>query len=392
MSTIYAEALMIVIVIILSTIVFVWVVPALTSNTAQDNAGAAYSENFKTIQGQFATYVQSIPETVRNSPSPPTPYQTCTSSSPVTSPTSANIFVPPNGACSITASVGSVFVSPGASLTVVGATINGDLNGNYSSGINLRNARVTGFTGLYYVQLVNISGSLLNTSGNGAAMYGGGRGSFTMTNTTVTGMVENEVGHQTFIIGNRISGDLEVESADQGQIINNTVASLDLDQNGVIVISGNTVNGPILYGTNGWCATGNNRISGSISGSCIGNTEVDVMNTGSIPVKLVAIYLSNLPLAGGLSWQLASGKQAQCGTTQSLACTQLPIIIPVRDMVQITMRWTPPPGAFPLPWDYVYFVFVSSHSNFVDGYLYFSIGLGLPSQSRLENRVCPPCY
>jgi len=164
MSTIYAEALMIVIVIILSTIVFVWVVPALMSNTTQDNAGAAYSENFKTIQGQFATFVQSIPETVRNSPSSPTPHQTCTSSSPVTFPTSANIFVPSNSACSIIASVGSVFVSPGASLTVVGATINGDLNGNYSSSVNLRNARVTGFTGLYYVQVVNISGSLLNTS------------------------------------------------------------------------------------------------------------------------------------------------------------------------------------------------------------------------------------
>src|SRR2546428_8849159 len=157
-----AEALMIVIVIILSTIVFVWVVPAITSNTTQDNAGAAYSENFKTIQGQFATFVQSIPETVRNSPSPPTPYQTCTSSSPVTSPTSANIFVPSNSACSITASVGSVFVSPGASLKAVGATINGDLNGNYSSSINLRQVCVTRFTGLSSGHGVNILGRLLN--------------------------------------------------------------------------------------------------------------------------------------------------------------------------------------------------------------------------------------
>ena len=383
---------MVLIVIALSTIVYIWVVPAFTSNMSQDNAGAAYSEKFKTIQGQFATFVQSIPETVRNSPPPSTPYQTCSLLSPVILPTSANIFVPSNSVCVITASVGNVFVSSGANLTVVGAIVNGDLNANYSSSVTLRNTTVAGFTGLYNVQAVNITGSLLNTSGLSAAMYGGGRGLFTMTGTTVTGLVENEVGHQTFIIGNRISGDLEVESADQGQIINNTVTSLDLDQNGVIVISGNTVNRYVAYGANGWCATGNNRVSGSITGNCVGNTEVDVMNTGSIPVKLVAIYLSNIPLSASLSWQLASGHQVQCGTTQSLTCTQLPIIIPVGDMAQITMGWTPPPGAFPLPWNYIYFILVSSHSNFVDGYLYFSIGLGLPMQSRLENRICPPCF
>jgi hypothetical protein len=283
---------------------------------------------------------------------------------------------------------------------VVGTTIHGDLNANYSSSVILRTVNVYGFIGLYNVQVTNISGSALNTSGNlgichdgcGAAMYGGGRGSFTMTGTTVIGQVENEVGHQTTVIGNHISGRLEIESADQGQIINNTVGSLDLDQNGVIVISANNVNGNVLYGTNGWCGTGNNIISGTISGGCTGNTEVDVMNTGSIPVKLVAIYLSNTALAGDLSWQLASGHSVKCGTVQSLICTQLPIIIPVGEMAQVTMGWTPPKSAFPLPWNYVYFIFVSSHTNFVDGYLYFSIGLGLPMQSRLENRICPPCY
>jgi hypothetical protein len=129
---------------------------------------------------------------------------------------------------------GNVFVSSGASLTVVGATVNGDLNANYSSSVTLTNAKVTGFTGLYNVQVVNIAGCSLNTSGSGAAMYAGGRGSFTMTGTTVTGQVENEVGHLTTFTGNRISGNLEVESADQGQILNNTVGSLDLDQNGAM--------------------------------------------------------------------------------------------------------------------------------------------------------------
>jgi hypothetical protein len=54
---------MVIIVIIMSTIVYVWVVPTFMSTTPQDNAGAAYSEKFETIQGQFASFVQFIPET-----------------------------------------------------------------------------------------------------------------------------------------------------------------------------------------------------------------------------------------------------------------------------------------------------------------------------------------
>ncbi len=397
---------MVVIVIIMSTIVYVWVVPTFTSQTGHDNAVAAYSEKFNTVRGQFATYAASIPETVTLCSdsasglgcSPPNPFVTCNGS--IASPYSGNVIVPVNGVCVITANVGSVYVETNANLTVIGATINGGLVGNYSESIILTNAKVYGFTGLYNVQVVNLQGSSFNTSGNlgittdgpGAAMYAGGRGSFTMTNSTVTGQVENEVGHQTYFVGNHISLRLEVESADQGSIISNTVGSLDLDQNGVVVIASNTVNGSVKYGLNRWCGTGYNIILGGTTGVCVGNVEVDVLNTGSIPVKLVSVYMTNIPLAGGLSWQLASGNQVQCGTTQSLTCTQLPIIIPVGEMAQITVGWTPPASSFPLPWNYIYFIFVSSHQNYVDGYLYFSLGLGLPIQSRLENRICPPCW
>src|SRR5712692_1255777 len=406
MATIVAEVLMVTIVIIMSTIIYVWVVPTFTSQTGQDNAGAAYSEKFNTVRGQFATYAASIPETVTLCSdsasglgcSPPNPFVTCNGS--ISSPYSGNVIVPVNGVCTITASVGSVYVETNANLTVIGATINGGLVGNYSESIILTNAKVYGFTGLYNVQVVNLQGSSFNTSGNlgittdgpGAAMYAGGRGSFTMTNSTVTGQVENEVGHQTYFVGNHISLRLEVESADQGSIISNTVGSLDLDQNGVVVIASNTVNGSVKYGLNRWCGTGYNIILGGTTGVCVGNVEVDVLNTGSIPVKLVSVYMTNIPLAGGLSWQLASGNQVQCGTTQSVTCTQLPIIIPVGEMAQITVGWTPPESSFPLPWNYIYFIFVSSHQNYVDGYLYFSLGLGLPIQSRLENRICPPCW
>lgn len=399
MSTIYAEAMMVVIVILMSTIIFVWVVPAFTTNTTSDNAGAAYAEKFQTVQGSYASFVQSIPEPVRTSPGPFTPYQTCSQSSPVNSATSNNIFVPMGAVCVLTVSVGNVFVSSSANLTVVGGTIIGQLIGNYSSTITLTNAKVTGYTGLFWIQTVTITNSFLNTSGVGActdvcgaAMYAGGRGSFIMTASTVTGQIENEVGHQTYFISNHLGGRLEVESADQGQIINNTgITLLDLDQNGVLVVSGNNINGNALYGTNGWCGTGNNIITGSISGSCVGNVEVDVLNTGSTPAKLVSIFMSNIPLAGGLSWQLASGRLTQCGQTQVLVCVSLPIVIPVGDMARVTMGWTPPAGAFVQPWNYIYFIFLSSHSNYVDGNLYYTTGLGLPNTSRIENRVCPPC-
>ena len=411
---------MVLIVILLSAIVYVWVVPAFTSQASKDNAGAAYSEKFETVRAQFANNAVSSPETVAACGSQdtsvgcsPGSYLTCNGSS-IPSPYTGNVLVPVNGVCLITGTVnGNVYVYSGGNLTVTGGTINGGLEVDSALVVTLTNAKVSGFTGLYNVQTVNISGSALNTSGQsictdacGGALYAGGRGYFSMTNTNVTGQIENEVGHNTIVNNNRISGRLEIESADLGQIINNVVGSLDLDANGTIVIAGNTVTGAtgcpappiagksVCYGSNAWCGTGNNQIpSGQTSGSCIGNVEVDVRNTGSTAVTFVAVYMTNIPLAATLSWQLASGNPTQCGNVQSLTpCMQLPIVIPVGDMAEITMGWTAPSGAFPLPWNYIYFIFVSSHQNYVDGYLYFQQGLGMPLQSRLEQRICPPCY
>src|SRR3989441_1852940 len=405
-ATIIAEVMMVLIVILMSAIVYVWVVPAFTSQASKDNAGAAYAEKFETVRAQFANNAVSSPETVAACGSQdtsvgcaPSSYLTCGGS--ITSTYTGNVLVPVNGVCVITSTVnGNVYVYPGGNFTVTtGGIINGGLEADSASSVTLTNAKGSGFTGLYNIQTVNISGSALNTSGQsictdacGGAMYAGGRGYFSMTNSNVTGQVENEVGHETIVNNNRITGRLEIESADLGQIINNVVGSLDLDQNGTIVIAGNVVNGTAKYGTNGWCGTGNNQISGSTTGTCIGNVEVDVANTGSIPVRFVAVYMTNIPLAGSPSWQLASGNPTQCGNALLATCNQLPIIIPVGDMAEITMGWTAPSGAFPLPWNYIYFIFVSSHQNYVDGYLYFQKGLGMPLQSRLEQRICPPCY
>src|SRR5438128_7397952 len=389
-ATIIAEVMMVLIVILLSAIVYIWVVPAFTSQASKDNAGAAYSEKFETVRAQFANNAVSSPETVVTCGSQdasvgcsPGSYLTCNGSS-IPSPYTGNVLVPANGVCLITGTVnGHVYVYSGGNLTVIGGTINGGLEVDTALVVTLTNARVSGFTGLYNVQTVNISGSALNTSGQsictdacGGALYAGGRGYFSMTNTNVTGQVENEVGHNTIVNNNHVSGRLEIECADLGQIINNVVGSLDTDWNGTIVIAGNTVTGNatcqhtsnvVCYGTNAWCGTGNNQISGATTGTCIGNVEVDVRNTGSTPVKFVQLYMTNIPLAGVPSWQLASGNPTQCGSGQSLTCTLFPIVIPVGDMAEITMGWTAPSGAFPLPWNYIYFIFVSSHQNYVDG-------------------------
>src|SRR5437016_9571424 len=257
-ATIIAEVMMVLIVIVLSAIVYVWVVPAFTSQASKDNAGAAYAEKFETVRAQFANNAVSSPETVAACGSQdtsvgcsPGSYLTC-NGSPIPSPYTGNVLVPANGVCLITGTVnGNVYVYSGGNLTVIGGTINGGLEVDSASSVTLTNARVSGFTGLYNVQTVSITSSRFNTSGNlgictdacGAAMYAGGRGYFSMTNSNVTGQVENEVGHNTIVNNNHITGRLEIESADLGQIINNVVGSLDLDANGTIVIAGNTVTG-----------------------------------------------------------------------------------------------------------------------------------------------------
>ena len=415
-STIIAEVMMVLIVIIMSAIVFVWVGPTFQSNTGQDNSGAAYAEKFSTLWGNFATFAVPIPESLRScsdtqyygmagcTPASGT-YITCPPS-PITTATSQAVLVSSNSVCVIQANVGGVYVQSGSNVTVIGATINGLLAVD-AARITLKNVNNAGFTMFLNVAVINISGSTFygnpnwceGPGGVGApcdmSIFEGGPGIFTMTNSTVNGELESEVGHQTFITSSTIVGRLEVESADFGQILNNKIGVLDLDQNGIIVISGNTIYGNdpyfdqgtgILYGLNRWCGSGNNVVSGSTNGACIGNIEIDITNTGSIPVNLVAAYMSNAAVPGpNLSWKLLSGGPSH---------NSFPITIPVGQSANVTLQWTPPPQLTTLPWNGLYFIFVSSHNNFVDGYLYFghNPALTITSQSRPQNRICPPCY
>jgi hypothetical protein len=410
---------MLLIVIIMSGIVFAWVVPYFTSQATTDNATAAYAERFSTVWGSFATFATNIPETVADCGSqdgnvgcsPQNPYQTCTGT--ISSPYAHDVLVPANAVCVIKANIGgNVFAWTGSNLTIIGATVSGGLETDHAAIVTLTNAKIGGYSGFYNDGVVSITGSTLNTSGNtgictdacDAAAYEGGSGPFTMINTTITGQLESEVSSHAVVTGNNVTGRLEIESATFGQVSNNKIGMLDLDQNGILVISGNTVYGndsyfpgrsgcpagtgtAICYGFNKWCASGNEII---VSGShneavCVGNIEVDLVNTGSIPVNIVNAYMSGIPLAGPISWKLTSGGSVH---------NSLPITIPVGKSANVTMQWTPPILTVALPWTGIYFVFVSSHSNFVDGYLYFghNPALTIQSQSRLENRTCPPCY
>ena len=400
LDTIVAEVLMLLIIIIMSSIVFIWVVPTFQSSEVGGNSGATYSEKFSTLWGNFATFAASIPESVTQfNPDPWSKDNTCNGT--INSAFAGNVYVPVNGNCVITATVGNVYVDTGGNLTVIGTTINGGLEAFHSLSVTLKNSNVAGWTGMTDVQAISITGSSLNTSQNtgtctdacDSAMYEGGRGSFSFVNNTVYGQIESEVGHQSVFRSNNVIGRLEVESADFGQIVNNHAQVLDLDQNGILVISGNTLtgndpyfSGPALrYGFNRWCAAGNNVVSGSTSGSCIGNIEIDLVNTGNLPVNLVAAYMSNVALAGPISWKLLSGGAIH---------NSLPITIPVGQGANVTMQWTPPVNVGTLPWTDIYFVFVSSHGNYVDGHIYFGYNpaLTVTGQSRPVNQVCPPCY
>ncbi len=106
-ATIIAEVMMVLIVILMSAIVYVWVVPAFTSQASKDNAGAAYAEKFETVRAQFANNAVSSPETVAACGSQdtsvgcaPSSYLTCGGS--ITSTYTGNVLVPANGVCLIT--------------------------------------------------------------------------------------------------------------------------------------------------------------------------------------------------------------------------------------------------------------------------------------------------
>ncbi len=397
-----AEALMVVIIIVLSTIVMVWVVPVFTLNTTHDNGQLAYLESFATTQGNFVYSSQVGTEDTRSSSGPWTPNSQCTSA--ISSPFTGNLVVPARASCVISAKVtGNVFVQNGATLIVNGTSIAGSIVGNYSARVSLANAFVgtvgscsdppTATVGLYHIDIVMITGSTIN--GN---LYVGDRGSATMTGSNITCTAEFEVNSVSTIAGNTIGAQLEAEADGTATVTGNTVCyavvvdpCFDDDGNGAAVVAGNSLNGNISYGQDGWCASGGNRVTGTTSGTCSGRVVLNLLNTGSIPVLLRSVYVDSNP-SSALIWTLGPGLILTCvGVAQTTPCALLPIVIPVGQGVQVTLTWTPPSASVSAVGLDVHVALVSSHSNFVDAHLYLGAGLTVTSQSRQTPRICPPC-
>src|SRR5213594_1064289 len=126
-----AEVFMVVIVLIMSTIIFVWVTPVFNGNMTNNNNQYAYLESFKTVQGSYVFNSNVGSEPTRDPPNGPwTPNTQCTTS--INTPFTGNILVPAGATCVITAKItGNVYVNPGASLTVNNTSITGTLIGNY---------------------------------------------------------------------------------------------------------------------------------------------------------------------------------------------------------------------------------------------------------------------
>ena len=379
---------MILIVIIMSSLIYVWAGGALSQNLGGDNSHSRYLESFKTTQGDYVFTTQVQDEVVRTSPGPWSPNSVCSSSSPVNAMYVGNVLVPANGACVISAQVtGNVYVSSGASLTINKTTVTGTVNGNFSLQVSILSSSVGGGVGLYSVKVVNIVEGTI--SGN---LYVGDRAVVSMTGTTVQGTAEFEVNQASTITGNTVVGGLEAEDDTFAQVTGNTAGSLDIDGDGAVAVSGNTINGGVSWGRDGWCAAGNNRITGSQTGTCAGQVTISVLNTGAIPVTLQAVYIGGTPTTGSIGWTLGPGLPLQCGgTVQSTVCNSLPIVIPVGSTAQVTLGWVPPGSGFTMQGLDVYILLVSLHGDFVDAHLYLPSGLILSSQSRPVQGICPPC-
>jgi hypothetical protein len=377
---------MVLIIIILSTMIYIWVGPVFTgASNNGDNSQAAYLESFTLTQGSYIYSSQVGTEATRTAPSPWTPNTLCTG--PINTPFTGNLLVPAGATCTVTAKVtGNIYAQSLATLIVNSTTVTGQIVGNYSLLINLNNANIQSDVSLYHINQVIITGGTI--TGN---LYVGDRGVASMIGTTVTGDAEFEVNTSTYVVNNHVGGELEAEADGTAVLQGNTMTYTDFDGNGAAIFSGNTVNGNVDYGQDGWCASGGNIITGAVTSSCTGQVSVTIENTGPTPVTLRAVYINHAP-SSFVSWNLGAGVSLTCGSiVLSTPCSQLPIVIPAHLTAQVTLTFTPPTSGVQVIGLDVYVVFVSTHSNYVDGNIYLGSDLSTPNNSRQLARVCPPC-
>jgi hypothetical protein len=320
---------MVVIVVVMSVIVFVFytgVFGALLGSVGM------HPENFQIVasgapsSGGFN--VSSVQPTPGGNPHFGTSYPTCTGT---ISGTAGNLYVPPGASCTINgATVQSIYVNYGASLTINGGNIQA-INDNYSQSIVIsNNALIQGGMSLY------------------------GTRSFSMTNSHASSgaVTMDGVVYATYS-SNVLGATITIKNSGSVQLDSNTISgTIVFTNNKVVRLTNTIINGTLTFtdDSNPNCYVDTYTVThtsgGPYTGTCGGGAPsggLDIMNTGAYTVTFNTLYLNSQPW-NGVSWQLATGSTEQCGGTAIPvgACTQMPIVVPPNTMVHVTFSWVNP--------------------------------------------------
>ena len=321
--------MMVLIVLIMSVIVFAFYGGVFT---ALLSGSTVHPENFTIVgsgaPGSGGINASSVQPTGSNPNSFPGGLTSCTGT--ITT-SSGNLLVPPGASCTIIgATVQSVYVNYGASLTMSGANAQG-IYDNRSSTINIvNNTKISGNIGLYGTGSLSVTGSQ-QTSGN---------------------LVMNGVVYATFS-STSLGGNLSATYCGSVQVDSNTInGNVLLSNDQVVRLTNNIIHGTLTYSTDPNCYAANNTVSGTTSGTCTGGTPsgaLDILNTGAYTISFSNLYLNSQPWSG-VSWQLATGSSEQCGSAVIPLgpCTFFPIVVPSNTMVQVTFSWVNPTPTSPV--------------------------------------------
>ena len=334
-STIIAELMMVVIVLLMTVIVYAFYSGVFTALLF---GATIHPENF-TIVGSGAPGSGGFNASAVQ-PTPGGPPHFSTSGTPCTGTITAsnvNYYVPPGATCTINGGTfQSINVNYGASLTINGGNLQA-VNDNSSASITIiNNAYLAGGMSLYGTQYFSMTGS---QAAAGAVTMDG-------------------VMYATYS-NNILSATITVKNSGSVQMDSNTVHGTVVYTNNQIVRLTNTIiTGTLTFtdDSNPNCYvdqyTVTHTTGGPYSGTCGGGTPsgaLDILNTGAYTISFSTLYLDNQPWRG-VSWQLATGATEKCGsaTIPLGPCTSFPIVVPSNTMVHITFSWVNPTPSSPV--------------------------------------------
>ena len=272
--------------------------------------------------------------------------------------TSGNLLVPPGASCTIIgATVQSVYVNYGASLTVNGANAQGIYDNRSASVSIINNAIVSGNIGLYGTQSFSLTSSQ-QASGN---------------------LVMNGVVYASFS-SSHLGGNLQATSCGSVQVDSNTInGNVTFSNDQVVKLTNDIIQGTLTFVTDPNCYMANDTV-GVINGTCTGGAPsggLDILNTGASTVGFNTLYLDGQSWSG-ISWQLATGSTEQCGNTVIPVgpCTVFPIVIPPGTLVHVSFSW-----ANPTPNSQVYILMWTVARNYLESRVDPTVGLVCSTRS-----------